>query len=169
MGVFYRPPTADDQCLINLHNTIGQLHPRNLSNLILCGDFNGSPSSTPIDQLSTDFCLTQIVKEPTRITTTTSSIIDLVFLSAPDTLLSHSILPPVNNSDHYSISLSVRLPANCPPSHATRTIWVYKKADFDLGNKLLKNLPMATESDDIDVYWAHWQHCAPCATLLALT
>ena len=28
MGVFYRPPTADDQCLINIHNTIGQLHPK---------------------------------------------------------------------------------------------------------------------------------------------
>ena len=72
-----------------LHDILSLLRPQNLSNLVLCGDFNidqtgnASPLSKVLHDLSLDFNISQVVQEPTRVTATTSSLIDLVLLSNP--------------------------------------------------------------------------------------
>ena len=136
--------------------------------MILCGDFNIDVSSAPsltsspspnnlLSQLSSDFCLSQVVSEPTRITNSTASTIDLVFLSSSELLSSIKVLPPVGSSDQNSISVSLKLPSR---HHATnrpsKTIWNYKKANVSLAKELLKGLPLAIESEDVDVFWNRW-------------
>ena len=39
-----------------------------------------------------------------------------------------------------------------PPIANSKTIWNYKKANVSLAKDLLKGLPLATESEDIDVF-----------------
>ena len=66
VGVFYRPPDANDDCLLNLYNCIRSMSWSNPSKMILCGDFNidvlSAPSLTSspppnnlLSQLSSDF------------------------------------------------------------------------------------------------------------------
>ena len=84
VGVFYRPPDANDDCLLNLYDCIRSVSWNNRSKMILCGDFNIDVSSDPsltsspspnylLTQLSLDFGLSQVVSEPTRITNSTAS------------------------------------------------------------------------------------------------
>ena len=131
--VFYRPPDANDDCLLNLYNCIRSMSWSNRSKLILCDDFNIDVSSAPsltsspspnnlLSQLSSDFCLSQIVSEPTRITNSTASTIDLVFLSSPELLSSIAVLPPVGSSDHNSVSVSLKLPPRPPTNRPSKTI-----------------------------------------------
>ena len=117
-----------------------------------------SPSpNNLLSQLSSDFCLSQVVSRPTRITNSTASTIDLVFLSSPELLSSISVLPPVGSSDHNSISVSLKLPSHHhATNHPSKTIWNYKKANISLAKDLLKGLPLASESENIDVFWNCW-------------
>ena len=55
----------------------------------------------------------------------------------------------------------------------TKNVWIYNLADRELGQKLLKDLPMATDHDDIDEFWVRWsrvfltamKRCIPCKTV----
>ena len=166
LGVFYRPPDASAGCLTSLYNYVSCLRHQNHSNMILCGDFNIDVSATPLasctssnllNQLCTDFCLSQVVSKPTRVTPTSSTTIDLVLLSAPESLISSSVLSPIGTSDHNSVSVTLKLPSDHrATSRPTRSIWLYKKANISLGKQLLLNLPIAKTSDDIDVLWDRW-------------
>ena len=97
----------------------------NRSKMILCGDFNIDVSSAPsitsspspnnlLSQLSSDFCLSQVVSEPTRITNFTASTIDLVFLSSPE-LLSQFSFRLIQVIIIQSRSPSSYLPVTMPP------------------------------------------------------
>ena len=111
----------------------------NQSKMILCGDFNIDVSSDPsltsslspnylLTQLSSDFGLSQVVSEPTRITNSRSSTIDLVFLSTPELLSSIAVLTPVGSSDHNSISVSLKLPpVTIPPITPPKLFGITKR------------------------------------------
>ena len=166
LGVIYRPTNANTDCLSNLYNYVNSMRHQNRSNLILCGDFNINVSSTSaltcastnlFNQLCTDFCLSQVISQPTRVTSTSSTTIDLVLLSSPESLISSNVLSPIGSSDHNSISIKLKLPAGFRASERpTRTIWLYGKANICLSKQLLSNLPLINESDDIDEFWKRW-------------
>ena len=166
LGVIYRPSNASTDCLSNLYNYVNSMRHQNCSNLILCGDFNIDVSATSIltcasnnlfSQLCKDFCLSQVISQPTRVTSTASTTIDLVLLSSPESLISSNVLSPIGSSDHNSISIKLKLPAGFRASERpTRTIWLYGKANICLSKQLLSNLPLIKESDDIDEFWKHW-------------
>ena len=166
LGVFYRPPSASTDCLSNLYNHVNSMHHQNRSNLILCGDFNidVSSASAPtcasnnlFNQLCTDFCLSQVISQPTRVTSTSSTTIDLVLLSSPESLISSNVLSPIGTSDHNSISIKLKLPSGyCASERPTRSIWLYGKTNICLGKQLLSTLPIIKESEDIDEFWKCW-------------
>ena len=89
IGGFYRPPNSGSDYMSKLHSAIALLRPQNFSNLVICGDFNidqSAPASglhQPLKQILSDFCLSQVVSEPTRVTDSTASTIDLVLMSNP--------------------------------------------------------------------------------------
>ena len=95
-------------------------------------------------------------------------------MSNPQSLVTCNVLLPVANCDHNSISTHVNLPLRSRyPKQSSKRVWIYKAANIELGQRLLKDLPLASSFDDIDEYWAKWSqvfmsvmhHCIPCKTV----
>ena len=72
-----------------------------------------------------------MVKEPTRITETSATLLDQVLTNAPNFVSNIEIFPPISTNDHCTVSceLSFKLDKEQP---YTRTVWQYSEADFDL-------------------------------------
>lgn len=120
--VCYRPPTASLSFCNELHDVVNQLFVRYpKSPLFLLGDFNfpdirwerdsvslkhNSAESKEFLTFCHDFNLTQLVHFPTRITSTSANILDLILTTTPDlaTGLTHS--PGI--SDHSIIHFTLR-------------------------------------------------------------
>ena len=84
-------------------------------------------------------------------------MIDLVFLSNLSSLISCDILPPLATSDHHAVQVALKLktsPRDTKPP--TKKIWLYSKADLTLAKQLLKQLPIVSTGDNIDVFWRKW-------------
>ena len=147
---FYRPPTSTIDTMSKLHDIVSLLRPQNLSNLVLCGDFNidptrqVSPHSRALRDLQLDYNLTQVVPEPTRLSASLSSTIDLVLLSNSSSLESCSVSSPVGSSNHASVSVILKLPQrrrlSRPPM---KTVWLYNSTNMSLARELLSKLPVA--------------------------
>ena len=88
----YQPLNVTSEVLEKLH-VLSSLWPQNFSNLVLCRDFYIQPTknrlNNSLSHLQSDFQLTQVVNEPTSISQSSSSIIDLIFLSNPNTSISY--------------------------------------------------------------------------------
>ena len=160
IGGFYRPPNADRDYLLKFYNAICGLSPNNIRNLVICGDFNidyCSKHDPVLTLLETDFGLTQVVSEKTRIVTSSSSLIDLVFVSNSIFVKSCEVLAPVSNSDHNSILVKFHLPSRFRNSkQLSKQIWIYNQANVDLACQLLKDLPIAPCDGDMDSAWKSW-------------
>lgn len=122
VGAIYRPPGTTPDFLDQLNSFLCKFQNGN-TRLILTGDFNlphiNWESVTPghIDTLSGDKMLeimfshnlTQIVKENTRVTANSETLLDLVFLSRRVT---HSTLSVEEGiSDHKLITVNIQLDA----------------------------------------------------------
>ena len=72
-----------------------------------------------------------------------TSLIDLVLTSSPSQILNCSTIPPLSNSDHRGIHLTISCRPHCPhqPSQHKRTVWRYMHADFE------KACEMISETD----------------------
>ena len=105
--------------------------------ILLTGDFNVDflcSSSLYYKLLSVvlSFNLTQIVTEPTGISKTTSTLIDLIFVSSFVEVKLCSTIPPLANADHLGLHLVVATSLRAKkPKPVTRKIWRYAFADFD--------------------------------------
>ena len=122
-GLFYRPPSSP-LVVVTLESALESLPPAKLNSLILLGDFNIdflSPSDSlhyQIQSISDKLSLRQVITAPTRVTPTTSTVIDHVYLSENLGLSSCNILPPLTGSDHNSVVVSLQL--SPPYQKATR-------------------------------------------------
>ena len=91
LGVFYRPPSSDAN-LTDLELALEGLNPSKLSHCVFLGDINVDILSHSLPMLS-NFHLTQVVPEPTRVTNNSSSLIDHVYTSDTSSVLSFQSLP----------------------------------------------------------------------------
>lgn len=135
---------------VKLHSVLSCLRPTNLANLTICGDFNidASVSLSPLSNTLNDFHLSQVVSEPTRVTPSSATVIDLVLMSNTSLQSSCVVGVPLANSDHWTISLNLKIPYySWKKNTLTRTIWIYKKANTELGKSLLKDLLVASDCD----------------------
>ena len=100
VGCFYRPPTSSNFIFDMLTDSIFLLQPSLLTNFLLIGDFNVDIEhgfGPRLTDLMTTFGLTQVVRSPTRISTSGSkTTIDLCFISNSDNLQSCVNLPLVH-------------------------------------------------------------------------
>ena len=78
--------------------------------------------------LLTSFLFTQLVTEPTRITETSATVLDLVFVSIPDKVQKCSVLPGISDHELVLTDIQVRLKHVEKPK---RKIYLYNKGDFD--------------------------------------
>ena len=132
LGIYYRPPSAASDNLVDLESALESFQPSRLSNSIVMGDFNVDLLSNPV-QMLTHFHLTQIVSESTRVTNNCSSLIDQVYISEYSFLLSCSTSPPLGSSDHHCISVALRWTSRTIKK-AKRSVWLYSRADWASAN-----------------------------------
>ena len=100
IGNFYRAPSASADSARAILATINSLSCP--TELIILGDFNwnwNSPASSNEKKLFESIHLTQLITEPTRVTDTTSTLLDLIFVSHPNRITKSGVLPDCF-SDH---------------------------------------------------------------------
>ena len=165
LGVYYRPPGNSVEALEHLNNSLMSLSSCNLP-LVLCGDFNVpnidwvpvAPTfyTRPAELLCAiiaDNSLTQLVDCPTR----DHNLLDLV-LTNNDCVSLVNVTDNLPSTDHCAIefSLSVGIPVQ---SHCQRTLYNYKKADFDAFREVLSHIPwdIVNDGDDIEYSWSLWK------------
>ena len=162
-ATFYRPPSSDDHLDLLLPALASFSSMSQFANheLILQEDFNvdySQPSSllNKINAVSDLFSLVQVVHQPTHYSHSGSpSTIDLVFV--PSFLQSSEcqIFPPVSNSDHNSLMLSIPLCSESNILSTSHRVWFYDKADFSLANQLISSIPWESilPPSHTDVAW----------------
>ena len=157
---YYRPPSSSSS-LGDLNSVLLSTPIQKFKSFILLGNFNikflPNSTNTPLHQelsaITDQLDLHQIVSEPTRCSTRSSSLIDLVFTPNPSAMTFYSTLHPLGSSDHKTLFLSLSWTVPSPCS-IHLTIWRYSDADFDVINETLSRLLSAvTKLGDIDLFW----------------
>lgn len=143
LGVCYRPPSFTTTFVCDLHDAINSVFSRYTTlPIFLLGDFNmpnllwknvpvtvypNSSMAQDFLELCSTFSLTQLIKEPTRITPSVSNTLDLILTTRPDLVSEVTCLPGI--SDHSLLSFKVCLEQ--PKMVKTiKTLRNYNKADF---------------------------------------
>ena len=123
------------------------------------------------------FVLMQVVPQPTHFNSPGSfTLIDLVLMSVPSQLVNCSVIPPLGNSDHNGIDLTLKWSCNTHPVKTSkRTIWRYAHADFDKANQLIVRTDWSFlyNVSNVDTAWDLWEQkfisimeeCIPKATI----
>ena len=115
LGLFYRPPSSGVQSLQSLCTYFESLDSSYFYNFVLLGDFNvdfynQSHFLYPhLNSILHSFSLHQVVEGHTHISPSgNASLIDLALVSNLPQLHKCSIVPPLVNSDHSGLDLSVK-------------------------------------------------------------
>ena len=122
-GVCYRPPNqSSDELDLFLNSFQASLDSINLSNnfstVIVLGDFNAHYNYSVTSSLNTDVGvklynfldgnnLYQLIDEPTRISMTGGTILDLIIIDSPGHFISTGTLSPPANCDHNIIYMLI--------------------------------------------------------------
>ena len=143
----YRSPSQhqdDFQAFIdNLKMKLETLAQRNPLLMVVIGDFNAkskhccSQDSTnfediTIEIVTSQFGLSQIIKEATHILESSSSCIDLIFTTQPNLVVESGVHPSLHPNCHHQIVFAkFNLQIYYPPPYP-REIWHYKQANTEL-------------------------------------
>lgn len=151
LGVCYRPPRTDPDFARELNEILSQItnkHPN--AHIHLYGDFNfpsinwlneASPTSGNTEarefvNVCLNFNLIQKITEPTRITSESSNILDLVLTNSPESLKSIAYLREI--SDHKVIHTTLNFVPKTRPIFR-KTIRLYDKANYERINSELQD------------------------------
>lgn len=159
LGVCYRPPRTDPNFARELNEMLSTLtnkHPT--AHILLYGDFHfpnidwlnqaqlitGNTEAREFVDVCLNFNLTQLVSEPTRVTSESSNILDLILTNSPESLESISYLREI--SDHKVIHTTLNF---IPKTRhiSSKTIHMYNKGDYESINNELRDFLPAFESN----------------------
>ena len=161
IGVCYRT-NNNTKCFTCLENTLSKL--RSDCDLIVLGDFNvcliknkGKLGSS-YKQLLNFFSCKQLIKEPTRITETSSSLLDHIFTNNSDKIYQSGVLN-VGISDHLIIFCSRKIIRGQIGKHKTIKIRSLKKySSFEFLNKLRRvDWSTVTNCTNVNEAWDKFQ------------
>ena len=113
IALLYRPPNSCPTLLDSLFCILYDLDATVLSNFVLLGDFSTDYFCTQhflyakLCSVTDSFNLTQVVTEPTRVTSNSCTLIDLIFVSSPSQVNFCNTIPPLANSDHLGLELNI--------------------------------------------------------------
>ena len=157
LGVFYRPPSAGSS-FDDLEALLTSMDVSCMSSIIM-GDFNvdllRSQESLAIDLIGvmSSVGLSQIVTEATRVTDSTSSLIDHVYVNSVALAKTVTVGSSLGTSDHSSVSLSLSI-ARASPSPHRRRVWLYSRVDFQaLNDELLERLDDGVAGSSVETQW----------------
>ena len=165
MSLFYHPPSSSVEVLYSLHSYLESINIPQFSSFVLIGDFNINfldrthPSFSSLCSILSIFGLTQVVDDQTHIHQgNCHSLIDLVLMSAPLSLSSCQVIPPLSNSDHRGIEVQIKLKcSNKSVRPSSHTIWLYSHAEWDKAREKLEEFDWdGIISEDVNHSWAGW-------------
>ena len=133
MCVCYRPPDSPASFWDSLQTQIDLAKQLSINNIIIKGDLNSDPNSSAGPHLAgfaNQNHLTIHVREPTRITETTATILDQFLSNLPYSFQDVCVLPPLSDNDHCTISGKILFKSVKKYTYQRR-IWLYNKANFD--------------------------------------
>ena len=151
----YRFPSQnqdDFQAFIdNLEMNLETLAQRNPFLMVVLGDFNAkskhwcSQDSTnfegiTIENVTSQFGLSQIITEATHILESSSSCIDLIFTTQPNLVVESGVHPSLHPNCHHQIVFAkFNLQIYYPPPYP-REIWHYKQANTELTRRAITDV-----------------------------
>ena len=161
----YRPPGKPVSYFNDLGSLFGRLESQNRESIIV-GDINcdfDTPSDNDTRHLKNvlnSFGYSQVIKDATRTTRKTSTIIDHIITNRPDVVSSCGVRP-CGISDHDALFLirNARAPKlKVPPK--TINVRNYKKFDLEGFQSDVKRIPMEyikLVSNDANEVWLRWK------------
>ena len=159
--VVYRPPSASCEYFENILDQV-EFVKQSDNDMIIIGDLNFNYSfdenlhQNPVYQLESMFEMKQLVVSPTRVTTTSSTLIDVILSSCPDKHVKTSVID-CSLSDHCLVLTEFTSRSSKTHVHKTVTFRNFKK--FDL-SQFLNDLSDCTNvtntilnNGDVDSHW----------------
>ena len=172
-GVCYRPPDNDSVSLDNFFeyfqlvlDKIRQLPKQYI--IVMLGDFNAhydvaNPSrNSEVGGKLYSFLesnnLAQLIAEPTRVTSNSSTILDLVITNSPERFSASGTLSPPSNCDHSVIFASMNLFTHRSRSYK-RQVWNFNNvnsADLNCELSQMDWFSLCDNTNDIDETYSCW-------------
>lgn len=137
LGTLYRPPNSNfNLCIDHLENVLISLLPE-YDYVLFGGDFNvdflnvTSYNFSLLSNFLHKYGLNQIITEPTRLTETSQSLIDIIISSCPEIFTNVEVLEMDGISDHCIVSCNIKL---VKPAQQTlyKTYRDFSKFEHDL-------------------------------------
>ena len=159
VGVIYKSPLIPYSVLAGIHENIAFVTSK-YEHCVIMGDMNidhfkvnSSPLKFFNTYLSEPFALTQVIDKPTRITKTSSTLIDLMLTSNPENIKVHNVVDTPGISDHCLIfcAYSLKKPKFKPKIVTKRDFRNFNEKLFvrDMEFAPWGNI-LAVSDDDID-------------------
>ena len=138
LGLFYRPPGSTVDYWDSFENCLDVAMEQNLD-LIVMGDFNQNMTAKDnpnrLDRILCKFDLKNLITEPTRITDTSQTCIDLILTNHTSIIENTDILPPFC-SDHCTVTADLTFKTYKEKAYKTK-FWKYEQADQEaITNKM---------------------------------
>ena len=168
INCWYRPPDTPLELFNNYEDLITKMDSEN-KEVILIGDFNcdwsrlinnkANVQTNKLAELAVTFQFEQLINEPTRITSTTKTLIDLAFTNKPE-LINGSGIIHLGISDHSLIYIQrkISIPRNDPKVIKTRQFKHYSVNNFksDIFIYLHNGIFWDTMLDP-NIMWKKWK------------
>ena len=156
----YRPPDENYNFWDELQYMTDLTYLGQVKAIIFTGDFNADPNTASGRKLSSFAnvnAFTLHIKEPTRITDRSSSILDQFVSNIPEFVQNCEVDTPLLTNDHCTVSITLRFKIS-KIQPIERLIWQYKYADFEGLNYALQNANWEPcfEQLNVDVACAKW-------------
>ncbi|MCG8049110.1 MAG: reverse transcriptase domain-containing protein [Candidatus Thiodiazotropha endolucinida] len=158
-GLFYRPPNSNSIYYSTLEDSIHLAVDTGINDIIITGDFNFNvynlQSARKINDICSEFSLTQIVNEPTHFTEYSSSLIDLMLVSNPNHVILNGVGDPFLGQDlRYHCPIFGVFKFSTPKRKTfTRHIWRYEQGNYELLKENAASADWnALKNSDIEIY-----------------
>ena len=133
IGAIYRPPDASYiNSIDDWEKHMNSLNFPNNADLVLLGDINidlleNNSASKCLNKFLKSNCLEQVINKPTRITDTSSTLIDHIYINNPSLYHHRGVIDP-NLSDHCMTFITRKYQS---PSKEKQTVFIRNYRNFD--------------------------------------
>ena len=159
VGTIYKAPKIPYGVFATIQENLAFVSTK-YNHTIIAGDFNINllePESLPTRffqlNVTEPLGLTQIIDKPTRVTSSTSTLLDLLLVSNVDCVKKHNVVDIPGVSDHHLVYMAynVQKPKFKPKTITKRDFKNFKQEDFlnDIANAPWENI-YAVSEDDLD-------------------
>ncbi len=154
IGCLYRHPKASYESFEYIQDILRSMCLRKKT-FYLLGDLNGDYfcTNSKVRNIVATARLSQIIETPTRVTTNSTTLLDVIITNTPNTVIASEVTPcPIADHDLISATINLHKPKHQPPVVTKRQLRNYSPALFC--NTLIRetsSLRPIFDTDDIDV------------------